>query len=126
MRPPEQPAYFLDVNELQTLYNEFARPRLPAEIAERSASQYYAKIQAAKKAMFTVFDDIGVRTATDGFRGDLHNIINERVANNRPSIYTSNLAVEEMAQVFDARLFDRMRDQCQAVHFAGESKRGKR
>lgn len=126
VRPPEQPAYFLDVNELQTLYNEFARPHIPAEIAERSASQYYAKIQAAKKAMFTVFDDIGVRTATDGFRGDLHNIINERVANNRPSIYTSNLAMEEMAHVFDARLFDRMRDQCQAVHFAGESKRGKR
>ncbi|MBF2618165.1 DNA replication protein [Listeria seeligeri] len=126
LRPPERPAYFLDVNELQTLYNEFARPHVPPEIAEKSASQYYAKIQAAKKAMFTVFDDIGVRTATDGFRGDLHNIINERVANNRPSIYTSNLAIEEMTHVFDARLFDRMRDQCQAVHFAGESQRGKR
>lgn len=125
-RPPERPAYFLDVNELQTLYNEFARPHVPPEIAERSANQYYAKIQAAKKAMFAVFDDIGVRSATEGFRGDLHNIINERVANNRPSIYTSNLAIEEMAQVFDERLFDRMRDQCQAVHFAGESKRGKR
>lgn len=126
VRPPEQPAYFLDVNELQTLYNEFARPHVPPEIAERSASQYYAKIQAAKKAMFTVFDDIGVRTATDGFRGDLHNIINERVANNRPSIYTSNLAIEEMTHVFDERLFDRMRDQCQALHCVGGSKRGKR
>ncbi|MGJ6853007.1 ATP-binding protein [Listeria monocytogenes] len=126
LRPPERPAYFLDVNELQTLYNEFARPHVPPEIAERSASQYYAKIQAAKKAMFAVFDDIGVRSATEGFRGDLHNIINERVANNRPSIYTSNLAIEEMAQVFDERLFDRMRDQCQALHFAGDSKRGKR
>lgn len=126
VRPPEQPAYFLDVNELQTLYNEFARPHVPPEIAERSASHYYAKVQAAKKAMFTVFDDIGVRSATDGFRGDLHNIINERVANNRPSIYTSNLAIEEMTHVFDARLFDRMRDQCQALHFTGESKRGKR
>ncbi|MBF2604178.1 DNA replication protein [Listeria seeligeri] len=125
-RPPERPAYFLDVNELQTLYNEFARPHVPPEIAERSASQYYAKIQAAKKAMFAVFDDIGVRSATEGFRGDLHNTINERVANNRPSIYTSNLAIEEMAQVFDERLFDRMRDQCQALHFAGDSKRGKR
>ncbi|WP_185500202.1 DNA replication protein [Listeria seeligeri] len=125
-RPPERPAYFLDVNELQTLYNEFARPHVPPEIAERSANQYYAKIQAAKKAMFAVFDDIGVRSATEGFRGDLHNIINERVANNRPSIYTSNLAIEEMAQVFDERLFDRMRDQCQALHFAGGSKRGKR
>lgn len=126
VRPPFCPAYFLDVNELQTLYNEFARPNIPQHIAEKAANKYYKMLEGAGSADFAVFDDIGVRAATEGFRGDLHNLINNRVANKRETIYTSNLPLEEMKQVFDERLFDRMRDQCQDIHFAGESKRGKR
>lgn len=126
VRPPLCPAFFLDVNKLQTLYNEFARPNIPQPIAEKAANKYYKMLEGAGSADFAVFDDIGVRAATEGFRGDLHNLINNRVANKRSMIYTSNLPLEEMKQVFDERLFDRMRDQCQDIHFAGESKRGKR
>jgi DNA replication protein DnaC len=43
-----------------------------------------------------------------------------------PTVFTSNLPIEEMAVVFDARLYDRMRDMCAVLHFNGESKRGRR
>ena len=125
-QPLQQPAYFLDVNEWQSLYNEFNRSHVPQDVAERAAREYYRRLTNAKQAPFAVLDDIGVRQATEGFRGDLHSVINHRTTNAMPTVYTSNLPIEEMAAVFDARLYDRMRDQCAVLHFAGESKRGKR
>lgn len=125
-QPLQQPAYFLDVNEWQSLYNEFNRSHVPQDVAERAAREYYRRLTNAKQVPFAVLDDIGVREATEGFRGDLHSVINYRTTNALPTVYTSNLPIEEMAAVFDARLYDRMRDQCAVLHFAGESKRGKR
>ncbi|KYC67218.1 ATP-binding protein [Heyndrickxia coagulans] len=125
-QPLQAPAYFLDVNEWQSLYNEFNRSHVPQDVAEKAAREYYRRLTNAKQVPFAVLDDIGVRQATEGFRGDLHSVINYRVTNAMPTVYTSNLPIEEMAAVFDARLYDRMRDQCAVLHFAGESKRGKR
>jgi DNA replication protein DnaC len=123
-RPLERPVFFLDVNEWQTLFNRFNRPRVPDHIAEPASAAYYRAMEAAMSAPFAVLDDIGVRDATDAFRGDLHAIINARVTNRLPTVYTSNVPIEELAQVFDARLADRVRDQCAVVTFKGESKRG--
>ena len=125
-QPRQVSAYFLDVNSWQELYTGFTRPSIPQEIAERSSRPYYAQMERARTAPFAVYDDIGVRASTDGFRGDLHSLINYRVTNGLPTVYTSNLPIEEMAEVFDARLYDRIRDQCGVIHFAGESKRGRR
>lgn len=130
LRKGEQPAqvlaYFLDVNAWQTEYNEFNRPRVPDHIAEPAAARYYRAMERARTAPLAVCDDIGVREASDGFRADLHAVINHRVTNGMPTVYTSNLPIEEMAQVFDARLYDRIRDQCGVIAFKGASKRGRR
>jgi len=126
LQPLQVPAFLLDVNEWQTLYNEFNRANVPSDIAERASREYYRQMQSAKQAPFVVLDDIGVRTATEGFRGDLHSVINARVTNGMPTIYTSNLAIEDMARIFDARLYDRMRDMCVVLEFGGESRRGRR
>ncbi len=126
LQPLQQPAYFLDVNNWQELYTGFTRPNIPQDIAEQNSRPYYRQLEMAKRVPFVVLDDIGVRTASDGFRGDLHTIINYRCANGLPTVYTSNLPIEDMARVFDARLYDRMRDMCLDIHFDGESKRGRR
>ena len=126
LQPLQQPAYFLDCNEWQTLYNEFNRSNVPRDIAEPASREYYKREQQARKAPFAVLDDIGVRQATEGFRGDLHALINYRCVNGLPTIYTSNLPIEDMAQVFDERLYDRMRDMCLSLSFSGTSRRGKR
>lgn len=125
-QPSERPAYFLDVNAWQTEYNAFNRPRVPESIAEPAAQRYYTAQRHAAAAPFAVLDDIGVRDATEGFRGDLHAIINERVANGLPTVYTSNVPMAELDRVFDARLADRVRDMTVEVRFEGGSKRGMR
>jgi DNA replication protein DnaC len=125
-KPLLNPAYFLDVNELQTLYNEFTRQGIPQDISEKASREYYRRIRLAREAPFVVFDDIGVRTATEGFRGDLHSLINHRVAEHKITVYTSNLPIESLMAHYDKRLWDRMRDLTIVMQFTGESKRGVR
>lgn len=122
----QRPAFFLDVNALQTLYNGFNRSNIPREVAEPKAREYYRMLERAKSAPFAVYDDIGVRDCTEAFRGDLHDAINYRVANGTPTVYTSNIPITELVDVFDDRLYDRIRDNTIQIKFTGESKRGVR
>ena len=125
--PKQRPVYFLDVNELQTKYNEFNRPKVPDNIAEKAANIYYQSIEKAKHTEFVVLDDIGVRDSSTGFRGDLHSVINHRTTNRMTTIYTSNVPILELPEVFgEKRLADRVRDMCEEIHFSGGSRRGKR
>jgi DNA replication protein DnaC len=117
----QTPAVFLDVNAFQTDYNLATMTNDDSEMAKIRAT-----IQRTQAAPFAVLDDIGVRSASEAFRSYVHAIVNYRTANGLPTVFTSNLPIEEMAQVFDARLYDRMRDMCAVLHFGGESKRGKR
>lgn len=126
LQPPQVPAYFLDVNELQELYNRFTRNGVPQEIGEEASREYYYKIDKAKKSPLVVFDDIGVRSATEAFRGDLHSVINYRVSNQLPSIYTSNIPIEELGNIYDMRLADRINDLTISFYFEGGSNRGLR
>ncbi len=120
-RPQQNPAYFLDVNEFQTKYNLAAMTNDEAEMG--AIRREITKCQAVD---FLVMDDIGLRGASESFRSYVHAIINARTTAGKPTVYTSNLPIEDMAQVFDARLYDRMRDQCVSIVFSGESKRGRR
>ncbi|MEI2356111.1 DNA replication protein [Mesobacillus zeae] len=139
VQPMQRPAYFLDVNSWQTDYNNFNRPKVPDNIAEPAAKRFYTAMENAKHAPMAVLDDIGLRDCTDGFRGDLHAIINHRVTNAKPTIYTSNLPIKymdtkvatlmpyDLIDVFgEERLADRMRDQCAVLSFGGGSFRGRR
>lgn len=125
-QPLERPAYFLDVNAWQTLFLGFNRSHVPSATAEPLAAEYYTIEHRTKTAPFAVLDDIGVRSASEAFRADLHSVINHRVANGLPTVYTSNVMLADLAQVFDARLADRIREQCVEIRFIGESKRGLR
>lgn len=120
-QPMQTPAIFLDINELQTTYN-LATMTDDDEAMKRIG----ATIKRTQSAPFAVIDDIGVRSATEAFRAYVHAVINHRVTSGLPTVYTSNLPMSDMANVFDARLYDRIRDQCAEIHFAGESKRGRR
>jgi DNA replication protein DnaC len=118
---PLVPAVFLDTNAFQTDYNLAAMTNDDAGMVKIKST--ILRVQAAP---FAVLDDIGLRSASEAFRSYVHAIVNYRTANGLPTIFTSNLPIEEMAVVFDARLYDRMRDMCAVLHFGGESKRGRR
>lgn len=121
---PQPPAYFMDVNSFQTLYNRFTRQGISQEITEEASKKYYDEMDLAKNAPYIVMDDIGVRSASEAFRADLHEIINYRMVKNLPTVYTSNLPLSAMKEVFDERLYDRMADKAVAFKFVGDSKRG--
>lgn len=130
LRKGEQPAqllaYFLDVNLWQELYTGFTRPKIPEATAEKNSRIYYRQMELAKRAPFAILDDLGIRDATDGFRQDLHSIVNHRVTNGMPTVYTSNLPITELEATYGDRLYDRIRDNCGEIHFVGASKRGRR
>lgn len=120
-KPPQSNAYFLDLTELQTDYNMATMIK-----DEDKLRGVVRRLERAKQATFAVIDDIGTRSSTEAFTSYVHSVINHRTANGLPTVYTSNLTIEEMADVFDARIYDRMRDQCHAFEFIGKSQRGKR
>lgn len=125
LRKGEQPAQvlavFMDANKFQTDYNLATMTNDDDAIAKIGTT-----IKRVQTAPFVVIDDIGVRDATSAFRSYLHAVINYRITNSLPTVYTSNLPIEEMAEVFDSRLYDRIRDQCGVIRFTGGSKRGRR
>jgi DNA replication protein DnaC len=121
MQVPLVPAVFLDTNSFQTDYNLAAMTNDDAAMVKIKST--ILRVQAAP---FAVLDDVGLRSASEAFRSYVHAIVNYRTANGLPTIFTSNLPIEEMSVVFDARLYDRMRDMCAVLHFNGNSFRGRR
>ncbi|MFP3684282.1 ATP-binding protein [Bacillus sp. SIMBA_026] len=122
LTPLQRPAYFLDVNEWQTEFNLATMANDDEGMAE-----FQRKMKLAMSAPFAVLDDIGVRDCTPAFRGYLHAVINARVTNQLPTIYTSNITLDSLADVFkEKRLADRVGDLCREIEFVGESKRGMR
>lgn len=118
--PPQLPAMFFDLNAVQRTYN------LASQSDDKATVQRVAKqFSQAARVPFLVLDDVGIRSATEAFKGMLHDVINHRATNSLPTIYTSNVPMEEFIRIYDARVYDRARDKCQEVHFKGESKRGK-
>lgn len=120
-QPQSTSAVFLDVNEFQTRYNLATMTKDDEGIANIGA-----EIKRTQQANFAVLDDIGIRESTPAFKSYIHAIINHRTVSGLPTIYTSNLPIEDMARVFDERLYDRIRDQCAIIPFLGESQRGRR
>lgn len=120
-QPPLTGALFVDVNDLQTRYNLATMTK-----DNEAMAKIGEEVKRAQNAEFAVLDDIGVRGATEAFRAYVHAIINYRTVRGVPTVYTSNHPIEEMAKVFDERMYDRMRDQCVDIFFGGESKRGRR
>jgi DNA replication protein DnaC len=122
---PERLTYFLDMNEWQTFYTTATRPHVPKEVAEEAWSKYYRMMEIAKKVPILVCDDVAVRDVSQPHRSDIHSVINHRVNESMPVVYTSNIPIEELADVFgEERLADRVRDRAIELHFEGESNRG--
>lgn len=119
-RPEQVPAFFLDVNEFQTHYNLASMTDDKDEIDAIKET-----IKLTQTVPFLVMDDLGVREPTEAFRAYLHAIINHRVTNRLPTVFTSNIPLDELPEVFgERRLYDRIRDNCVEIEFEGESKRG--
>lgn len=126
MTPPEDAVYFLDCAEFQQLFTQFTRGNVPQEVGQKASASYYQMLEKAKKASLLVMDDIGARSASEAFRHDLHAIINHRYVKKMPTVFTSNVHITELTDIFDKKLMDRVRDLTLEFEFKGTSKRGRR
>lgn len=126
--PTQRPAFYLSMMDFHTLYNQYTRPGVPEDVRQKASAAYYDKMEIARTVPLLCVDDIGVRTdVTDAFRGDIHSIIDDRTTNLLPTIYTSNLPLSQLNEVFigdKGRLADRIREQTLEIHFKGKSNRG--
>jgi len=116
------PSYFLDVTELQEIYNKFNRSNIDKGVALEASKEYYKRLELASKAILVCFDDLGVRECTEAFRGDLHKVINHRSVNKLTSIYTSNFTIDNLIKIYDKRIYDRVRDKTAIISFSEVNK----
>lgn len=126
LKPARIPVYFLALNEWQGLFNEFNRPNVPPHIAEPASHTFYEQQETAKNVPLLVLDDIGLRSASEAFIHELLIIINYRNTRELPTVYTSNVPIDELEKMYTKQLFDRVRDRLIVLNFKGGSKRGQR
>lgn len=126
LKPKRRPVLFLDMNELQGLYNRANRSNVPRDIGEAANREYFGLLKEARDSELLIIDDIGLRSVTEGFRQDVHQFINHRAANEKPTIYTSNKPIKDLKDLFSRQIWDRVRDMCIEIPFVGDSKRGRR
>ncbi|WKV24070.1 DNA replication protein [Bacillus phage PSYJ-YH] len=121
----QNPVFFLDVPALQALYLKANRGGTPQDIKEEASREYFKRLSKAKKSRLVVFDEMAIKDVTESFRLDIHDVINYRTVENLTSIFTSNVPMKDMLDIYDERLFDRIRRYTIEYLFVGESMRGK-
>src|SRR5699024_76048 len=116
---PETIGYFLDVTAWQNEYNMAAMSG-----DQNGMAKIASDIKRLSEIEMVVFDDIAVRSVSEALGGYIHTIINARNVAGLPTIFTSNIPMEDVNQVFDKRTYEQERYMTVQLHFGGESKRG--
>lgn len=71
------------------------------------------------KAEVLIIDDFGMETVKDWIAERIYQIINQRYINKLITIFTSNLAVDELT--YDDRITNRIKERCYMLAFPNES-----
>lgn len=86
-----------------------------------------AMIDALRKADLAMLDDLGAEKITDGNSGWLREILfvvlNERWAEMRTTIITSNLKPEDLEQYVGDRIISRISGMTEGIEFSGQDRR---
>lgn len=70
-----------------------------------------------------IIDDLGQDRLTDWTREQLHRLINERNAEGRRTIVTTNKGPADIEAIYGAAIADRLVDEATPIRFTGESRR---
>jgi DNA replication protein DnaC len=73
-----------------------------------------------------VLDDLGAEKTSEWSLQTLYTIIDRRYREERQTIITSNLSLDELASQVDDRIASRLSELCRVVRLAGEDRRVKR
>ncbi|ACV62711.1 hypothetical protein Dtox_1865 [Desulfofarcimen acetoxidans DSM 771] len=117
----EIPGYFVNVSKFQNAYNKQFRG--PRDMQEEASLTYYRLKELMIVVELLVMDDIGIRDATDAFKNEFYEVIDERVSEGRATIYTSNEPLSRVAELLDVRITSRIEGSTLPITFKGADKR---
>jgi DNA replication protein DnaC len=80
-------------------------------------------IDKYSNARILILDDLGAEKTTDWSISTLYIIIDRRYSNMRPTIITSNLSIEEIAEEIEDRIASRIAEMCKIIRMEGKDRR---
>lgn len=109
-------AMFVKCSDFQNKYTE--------QFKNNDASySYYSCKTNMMTCKLLVLDDLALRNCSQGFMAELYEVINHRVSEELPTIYTSNISREKLDEVLDQRIQSRLYENCIPVELTGEDNR---
>lgn len=122
-RIDEVPAFFMKMAKFQNVYN--SQFRGSKDVAEMNGDKYQALKQKMIKCDLLVLDDIGLRGTTEALRNEIYEIIDERDTNERATIFTSNVALDRIAELLGEQIASRIEGMTFTIPFYGKDYRRK-
>jgi len=117
------PAFFMKMAKLQNVYNSQFRGSKDA--TEKNADHYQALKRKMIECDLLVLDDIGLRGITETLQNELYEIIDERDTNERATIFTSNVPLDKLGELFSEQLISRIEGMTIEIPFTGKDNRKK-
>lgn len=106
------PAYFVKCANFQNMYGIQYKN-------QDALLEYQACKEKMKTCLLLVLDDIAIRGCSEGFMGELYEVIDHRVSEELPIIYTSNIPREKVDEVLDTRIQSRLFEECIPIEISG-------
>ena len=98
-------------------------PRLLQSQRESFRESGESPMAHAMRVRILLLDDLGAERLTDWGLEQIDNLIRERVAEEQPTIFTSNYSLADLAERAGVRVADRLAGFCEFVHVPGPSLR---
>ncbi|QGG47664.1 ATP-binding protein [Heliorestis convoluta] len=117
------PALFINASRFQNHYN--AQFRGPKELQDKASLRYYESKAFMLQTNLLVLDDIGIREATEAFKSEFYEVIDERAVDQKATVFTSNEPLERLETLLDPRIVSRIEGCTFSISFEGEDKRKK-
>jgi DNA replication protein DnaC len=112
---------FVKLSDFQNNYNGQFRGN--KELQEENSNKYYLFKERMKNCELLVLDDIAIRTGTEAFLNEFYEIIDHRTVEELPTIYTSNLPLNELTEYFGERIVSRITGGVIPIPFTGNDQR---
>ena len=120
-RIDDVPALFMNVSKFQNTFNAMFRGT--SHLKDQATNDYYNLKTLMKKVPLLVFDDIGVRDATESFKGEFYEVIDDRSNELLANVFTSNVPTEDLTKILDDRIASRIEGAALIIPFGGQDHR---
>lgn len=119
----DNPVYFCKSTDLQTLFN--SQFRGTADMQQAASAKYYAVKNRVKSVDLLILDDVATKATSDAYTEELYEIIDHRATEELTTVFTSNIPINEVADLLGDRIASRVEGMTVPVVFTGVDHRKK-